>query len=245
MSRHHQQNSIDPQESFGVEPGQLQSCMQDPAGLRDFIRANLPLVPVLAIPAIKLHQAGPESGLRRLDSSGRHEAVSPYWAYCWGGGLALARHFLERPEVVAGRRVLDLGSGSGLVAIAAAMAGAGAVTAADIDHSAATALKLNAEANGVAVSVVVGDLTTGPSPAVDLVAVGDLFYERKLALRVTAFLDRCLASGIEILIGDPGRQFLPVSRLSTIAAYAVSGFGDVKQPPWRQSFVFRYQRDVR
>ncbi|NWO96542.1 50S ribosomal protein L11 methyltransferase, partial [Escherichia coli] len=77
---------------------------------------------------------------------------SPYWAYYWLGGLALARFVLDRPETVAGKRVLDLGTGSGLVAIAAAKAGAASVLAADIDPYAMVAVPLNAAANGVAVA---------------------------------------------------------------------------------------------
>ncbi|MCS7493938.1 50S ribosomal protein L11 methyltransferase, partial [Raoultella planticola] len=84
------------------------------------------------------------------------------WAYYWLGGLALARFVLDRPETVAGKRVLDLGTGSGLVAIAAAKAGAASVLAADIDPYAMVAVPLNAAANGVAVAAVQGDLTAGP-----------------------------------------------------------------------------------
>jgi len=226
-----------------MRPTQSKHPAGDRNELKRFIRANLPISPVFTAAGLRLHQAGPGSGLRRLAGGGRHGFVPPYWAYAWGGGLALARHFLERPDVVAGRRVLDLGSGSGLVAIAAARAGAREVTAADTDDAAAAALELNAEANGVALSATVEDLTTGPPPAADLVAVGDLFYEPELALRVTVFLDRCHAAGIEVLVGDPGREFLPLSRLCRIADYAVSGFGDVKLPPLSRSFVFSFQKE--
>src|SRR4051812_37094510 len=98
----------------------------------DFIRANLPLAPVPGIPEIHLHKASPSSGLGRLAAQDAGFG-SPYWAYYWAGGLALARYVLDHPEIVAGRRVLDLGAGSGLVAIAAAKAGAGAVIAAEVD----------------------------------------------------------------------------------------------------------------
>ena len=81
----------------------------------DFIRANLPLAPVPGIPEIHLHKASPSSGLGRLAALDEHGFGSPYWAYYWAGGLALARHILDHPEVVAGRRILDLGAGSGLV----------------------------------------------------------------------------------------------------------------------------------
>jgi len=141
---------------------------------------------------------------------------------------------------VTGRRVLDLGAGSGLVAIAAAKAGAHAVIASEVDPYAIAALRLNAAANGVAIEAALGDLTAGPPPAVDLVAVGDLFYDRDLAGRVTAFLDRCRAAGIEALIGDPWRAFLPRARLRLIAEYDVADFGRAESAATTPSAVFAF-----
>lgn len=177
------------------------------------------------MPEIRLHRAGPRSGLMRL-ADADPDFGSPYWARPWGGGLALARHVLDRPETVAGRRVLDLGAGSGLVAIAARLAGASAVTAADVDPYAVTATRLNAAANGVAVETAQGDLTAGNPPDVDLMLVGDLFYDPDLATQVLAFLERCVAAGIAVLIGDPWRAPLPADRLRVVAEYAVADFGD-------------------
>lgn len=151
---------------------------------------------------------------------------SPYWARPWGGGLALARHVLDHPEVVAGKRVLDLGAGSGLVAIAAALAGAARVTAVDVDPYAVTATRLNAAANGVTVEALGDDVTTGEPPDVELMLVGDLFYDADLAARVEFFLRRCLAAGIAVLIGDPWRAPLPADRLRVVAEYPVADFGD-------------------
>ncbi len=37
------------------------------------------------------------------------EPRPPYWAYAWAGGTVLARYVLDHPQIVAGRRVLDLG----------------------------------------------------------------------------------------------------------------------------------------
>ncbi|WP_027684634.1 class I SAM-dependent methyltransferase [Rhizobium leguminosarum] len=189
-----------------------------------FIKANLPILPVPSIPEIRLHTAGPASGLWRL--AGRREAdPAPYWAYPWAGGAVLARHLLDRPEIVVGRRVLDLGAGSGLVAIAAAKAGAAAVTAVDIDANAIAAIGLNAAINGVNIAAVVADIIGDSLPETDLLVVGDLFYDPALALRVMAFLRRCQTSGIEVLIGDPERAYLPQDELRRIATHAVADFG--------------------
>jgi predicted nicotinamide N-methyase len=197
-----------------------------PPDPRPFIQANLPIGPVPGVSEICLHQAHPSSGLWRLARFGGRAFGSPYWAYPWAGGIALARYLLDRPTTVKGLRVLDLGAGGGIVGIAAAKAGAREVIAADIDAYALAALDLNAAANAVAVRAVLGDLTVAPPPAVDLVAIGDLFYERGLADRLAGFLDRCMASGIDVLIGDPGRAYLPRARLRLRTEYPVSDVGE-------------------
>jgi predicted nicotinamide N-methyase len=144
----------------------------------------------------------------------------PFWAFAWAGGQALARHLLDHPEQVAGRRVVDLASGSGLVAIAAAKAGAAQVTAVDIDAFAIEAIGLNAALNGVAVEAFSGDLIGGALDA-DVLLVGDLFYERDLAARLFDWLVDLDARGVAVLIGDPGRTYLPTDRLVEVARHAV------------------------
>lgn len=192
------------------------------------------------IEEISLYTAHPGSGLHRLaDGEG---GAAPYWAYAWAGGAALARYMLDRPESVEGRRVLDLGAGSGLVAIAAARAGAGDVLAVDIDPFGIVALELNAAANGVGLTAMHGDLLGGPPPNVDVVAVGDLFYEAELAERVTAFLDGCLDQGMSVLVGDPGRAFLPRRRLRRLAMYTVPDFGRGHGSAMVPSEVFAFER---
>jgi predicted nicotinamide N-methyase len=206
---------------------------------RDFISANLPVLPVPSIPEIHLHKAGPQSGLWRLADEDQ-EFGSPYWAHYWGGGLVLARYLLDRPDVAAGRRVFDLGAGSGVVGIAAAKAGATEVVAADVDPYAIAAIGLNAAINDVTILPVLADLTKGEPPATDIVCIGDLFYEAALAERVTTFLDRCLQQGIEVLIGDPWRAHLPRSRLRLLAEYAVPDFGNTAGGS-RPSGVFAFE----
>jgi predicted nicotinamide N-methyase len=206
----------------------------------EFIRAHLPLTPVPSIPEIRLHRATASSGLWRLAQSAGGEFGTPYWAYPWAGGLALARHILNQPEIVTGRRILDLGAGSGLVGIAAAKGAAEQVFAADIDRHAIVALGLNAAANDVSLTGIHGDAIEGPVPDVDLILVGDLFYDAALAARVTTFLDASMTAGVEILVGDLGRAFLPLSRLTLLAEYSVADFGDAGNAT-RPGMVFSFR----
>ena len=194
------------------------------AAFAAFIRAALPVSPVPSVPEIRLHQAGPRSGLRGwAERSGARQP--PYWGRPWGGGLVLARLLLDEPAWVAGRTVLDLGTGSGLVAIAGAFAGASHVRAADIDPQAVAAARLNAALNGVAVEAETRDLLREPPPARDVVLVGDLFYAPALARRAAAFLGRCARAGRLVLVGDPGRAHLPVARLEPIRARPPPDYG--------------------
>jgi predicted nicotinamide N-methyase len=203
---------------------------------RAFIQENLRLLPAPSVPEISLHTAHPASGLWRL--LGRENEIPPYWAYHWAGGTVLARYLLDHPETAAGKRVIDLGTGSGIVAIAAAKCGAGCVTAIDVDPIAVAAAGLNAAANGVAIDAVCKDILDQPPPEVDLCVAGDLFYNASLAKRALPFLAQCRNAGIDVLIGDPGRQPLPRSELRLLAGYAVADFGDGRDRPERMSGVY-------
>jgi predicted nicotinamide N-methyase len=203
-----------------------------------FVRSHTrPAHPSL-VPEVTLHVAHDVVALWEAmeEERGRQADSPPFWAAAWPGGQVLARHVLDSPGVVAGRRVLDLGSGSGLVAIAAALAGAAEVVASEIDEFGTTAIPLNAALNGVSGIRVVGDLLGEPPPAVDVVLAGDICYDREMTGRVLPFLDRARDAGAEVLIGDPGRMYLPVDRLTAVAAHDVP---EIEGPGPRRSTVWR------
>jgi predicted nicotinamide N-methyase len=202
-----------------------------------FIRTHLPLREVPGLPGIRLHLATPASRLGRLAAETGSDAP-PYWAYLWGGGLALAHHIRAHPDTLAGRRVLDFGAGSGLVGIVAAQAGAARVFAAERDPNGRAALTLNAAANGITVELQ----EIGPgadAPPVDLVLAGDVFYAPEIAARSLALLTLWQNAGIEVLIGDPFRRDLPLERLRLIAEYEAADFGSGRA--LTRSGVFRLE----
>jgi len=227
----------DSQEFFPIAGPDIHSTADTAASRAEFITRNLRLSPVPLVAEIRLYTAHPASGLHQIDNC---DHTPPYWAYPWSGGMALARHMLDNPGLVTGRAVLDLGSGSGLVGIAAALAGASHVVAAEIDPFGCAAIPLNAAENRVGITVVDDDLLDGPPPDAEVIAVGDLFYNRKLARRVTGFLDRCVDAGMDVLVGDPHRAFLPLKRLAPLASYDVPDMGLVAGP--KAGAVFRFGR---
>ena len=205
------------------------------------IRSGTRLGPVPLVPEIRLHQAGdPISLWQRTElAAGRTGLDPPFWAFAWAGGQALARYLLDDPEVVRGRRVIDIASGSGLVAIAAATAGAAAVTAYDVDPLAATAIAINAVANGVTVLPVCADvLDEDGLPDTDLALVADAFYQRDLAGRVMGFLERSRDRGTAVLAGDLGRAYLPRDRLTPLASYDVPGLGMLEDRDVKRTTVW-------
>lgn len=208
-----------------------------------FIRAETSLLPVPHAPEIRLHVAAAATALweRTEEELGAIGLPPPFWAFAWAGGQALARFILDRPETVRGRRVLDVASGSGLVAVAAALAGAASVEAADIDAFATAAIAVNAAANGVAVTPRLGDLV-GTDEGWDVVLTGDIFYERDISERMWPWLRALEERGATVLIGDPGRSYLPKEKVEQIAQYRVQVTRDLEDAEIKLSRVWRFRR---
>jgi predicted nicotinamide N-methyase len=206
-----------------------------------FVKANTKLLPVPLVPEIRLHLAEESLAIWRQteEELGRMNVPPPWWAFAWAGGQALARYVLDAPALVAGRKVLDLGSGSGLAGIAAMSAGAARVLAADTDPFALAAIGLNAAANGVEIEATSDDLLATPPSAFDLVLVGDLFYERALAERVLAFLKAAHARGSAVLVGDPRRSYFPKQSFAPVAEYSVPVTRDLEDMEIKHTSVWR------
>jgi predicted nicotinamide N-methyase len=133
-------------------------------------------------------------------------------------------------------------SGSGLVGIAAAVADAAAVTANDIDPHALAAIALNAHANDVAVDVSAADLLGGDGADAEVVLAGDVFYSQSMAERMLPFLHRAGSRGARVLVGDPGRAYLPHDSLEVVAAYQVSMLGAPEDAQISQVYVHELPR---
>ncbi len=215
-----------------------------PEAAENFILANTALRPVPHAPEIRLHVADEATELwqKTEEELAAIGLPPPFWAFAWAGGQALARYLLDNPDLCAGARVLDFASGSGLCAIAAARAGATRVTASDLDPFALPAIGLNAAANGVAerIAATAEDLI-GRDPEADLVLAADIFYERDLAARVGDWLADLAAGGTRVLVGDPGRSYLPRERLDCLASYRVPVTRALEDAEIKESHVWRFR----
>jgi predicted nicotinamide N-methyase len=205
-----------------------------------FIRANTAILAPPLVPEVELHLATEAVPLwqKTEEELGEIGLPPPFWAFAWAGGQALARYVLDNPNIVRGKRVIDLASGSGLVAIAAMKAGAAHVLAADIDDFSAIAMTLNAAHNRVTLTVSTNDLLTAPPPACDVILVGDLFYEQSLAARLLDWLLAAHYAGKRVLIGDPGRSYLPKASLVQLATYSVPVTRDLEDAEIKQGAVW-------
>ncbi len=159
----------------------------------------------------------------------------PFWAFAWPGGQVLARWLLDHPGVVAGRDVIDIGCASGLVGIAAALAGARSIVCIDVDPVAIAAVTANAAINGVVVQTrcadVLDELPSAEQADGSVVVAGDLFYERALAERSTAWLRRQAAAGAIAIAGDADRSYAPTERVVTLAAFDVDTHAGIERSP--------------
>lgn len=203
-----------------------------------FVRERTAPAAVPHAPELALYQATELTPLWHATARDLHGwDDSPYWAFPWAGGQALARHVLDTPGLVRGRTVLDFATGSGLVAIAAARAGAAQVVAVDVDPFCEAAVLLNAELNGVRVVFRAGDPLDEPLPDADVVLAGDVFYERELAARALSWFRALAAAGVRVLAGDAGRVYAPADGFVERAVHLVPTSVEIEDAPLRRARV--------
>ncbi len=210
--------------------------MTDPAA---FIRAHTVLTRAPFVPEVALYLATEITPIWRASEDWLRESniEPPFWAFAWPGGLALARHVLDNPHLVAGKRVLDFAAGCGVAAIACMMAGAAQVDAAEIDPLAVASVRLNALENAVDVTAI-GDDLVGAANRWDLIICGDVCYEAPMTAHILPWL-RGLAREADVWVADPGRAYLPTDDAAqTFATYTVPTTRELEDRPERTVRLF-------
>ena len=207
-----------------------------------FIAANTKIVSPPLVPEIKLRLATEITPIWQATETELQEIgiPPPFWAFCWPGGQALARYVLDNPDIVRGKRVLEFAAGGAVSGIAAAVGGAGEVIANDIDAMAVAAAQINAALNKVTLTPSTENYLMRETPgSCDVILAGDIFYEQSPAVEIEAFLRREAASGAVVLIGDPGRKYLPIKNLQEVMRYEVPTSLELEDREMRYGVVWR------
>lgn len=208
-----------------------------------FIRANTVLATAPHVPEIRLHLATEITPIWHATETwlAHHQVEPPFWAFAWPGGQALARHILDNPRLVAGKRVLDFAAGGGIAAIACAMAGAALVEASEIDILARAAIGLNAAINCAAVTQLAD--AVGVANRWDLILCGDICYDAPMAARIMPWLGSMARAG-EVWIADPGRAYLPRTGLESFASYQIETTRELEDRTSRDVGIYRVRADA-
>ena len=207
-----------------------------------FIAANTEIVAPPLIPEIKLRLATEITPIWQATETELQEIgiPPPFWAFCWPGGQALARYVLDNPDIVRGKRVLEFAAGGAVSGVAAAVGGAAEVIANDIDAMAVAAAQINAALNKVTLTPSTENYLMRETPGgCDVILAGDIFYEQSPAVEIEAFLRREAASGAVVLIGDPGRKYLPIKNLQEVMRYEVPTSLELEDREMRDGVVWR------
>lgn len=215
----------------------------DPHALKDaeaFIRANTVPGRAVQVPEVRLLLATELTPLWQATETWLAEngVAPPFWAFAWPGGQALARHILDHPDKVAGRRVLDFAAGCGIAAIACALAGAPSVETAEVDPLAVAAVRLNAALNRVSVTSS-GDVV-GDACRWDLILCGDVCYEAPMTGHIMPWLRR-MARQAEVWVADPGRAYLPTAGMRGFAEYRIETTLELEDRTSRAVVLYRLE----
>jgi predicted nicotinamide N-methyase len=203
-----------------------------------FIRSQTVLGAATHVPEIKLYLATEITPIWQATEAwlAARNIEPPFWAFAWPGGQALARHILDNPAKVAGKRVLDFAAGGGIAAIACAMAGAVSVETAEIDPMAVAAVGLNAAINDV--SVTASADVVGEDCRWDLILCGDVCYEAPMTQHIMPWL-RQMARHAAVWIADPGRAYLPKQDLAAFASYRIQTTRELEDHTSRHVTLYR------
>lgn len=207
-----------------------------------FVRTHTALMAPPLVPEVQLHLAVETVAIweQTEEALGEMGLAPPFWAFAWAGGQALARYCLDNPDIVAGKRVLDFAAGGAVSGIAAMQAGAASVLACELDAFAIAAIEANASANHVVLQTRLADLV-GTDDGWDVVLAGDVFYEAEPARLIGGWLLDLARRGATVLIGDPGRSFLPQDRLEKLAEYTVPVTRDLEDREVRYAKVWKFR----
>lgn len=211
-----------------------------PSNFQEFIQSHTVLKPVDMVPEITLYQASKITPIWQATENWlvQQNIEPPFWAFAWPGGKALARYILDYPAFIQGKRILDFAAGCGIAAIACGIQHAGFIETADIDPLAQQACALNAKQNHVILDKNSSDIV-GQKSQWDIIFCGDVCYEAPMTQHIWPWLKACAASGSEVIIADPGRNYLPKKELVPFHEYDIPTTTELEDCLIRHTVLYR------
>jgi predicted nicotinamide N-methyase len=130
----------------------------------------------------------------------------PYWSRIWPSALALSALLQEKPHLVKGKHVLELGAGLGLPSFISSSY-ASTVTVSDYAPEAIGWLNLNITKLGLAnVSTRLFNWKDRPLPNADVVLLSDIGYDEKDFPDIRDMIEEYIHSGALVLLSIPFRM---------------------------------------
>ncbi len=163
-----------------------------------------------------------------------NQAPIPFWSVIWPGARALARFIMDHPEDFKGKRVLDAACGSGLAGIAAARCGS-RVHGVDLSPEAVVLAARMAALNGEECRWEAADAFGFSATQYDIILAGDVFYDRALAGKATAYLSGAAQRGVRVLAADPQRNYCPREAFQVLARMRVPVDPDIEGTEFRDT----------
>jgi predicted nicotinamide N-methyase len=74
-----------------------------------------------------------------------------------------------------------------------------------------------------------------------VILAGDCWYDARLAERVLPWLRRANDRGIRVVVGDPGRRYLPTDELHELAAYDVRTTTELEDLALKRGYVYAWR----
>jgi predicted nicotinamide N-methyase len=213
--------------------------------LEQFLDRYAPLSRVALCPEIRAFSANSLVHVwEAAELLARTVLPSPFWAFPWPAGIALARVILDRPEFVRQRTVIDMGAGGGVTCFACATAGARQVVACDLDPWSLAVTSIAARRQALAIDVSRADPAGYPEvlDPFDVVLCADLAYDRATATLERMALDRAAARGATVLLANAGRTYFDTEGLTPIANFTVPVVQDLEGDSAKFTQVFRLGR---
>lgn len=212
----------------------------NPALFQKFISDYTILKEVDFVPEISLYQASDITPIWQATENwlAEQNIEPPFWAFAWPEGKALARYIIDHPRFVKQKKVLDFAAGCGIAAIAAGKNNAQFIEVADIDPLAQQACASNAKANHILLDKNSKNIVGLPCQW-DLILCGDVCYEAPMTRHIWPWLKKCAATGAQVIIADPGRNYLPKEELFPIHEYNIPTTMELEDCTSRHTILYQ------